>query len=647
MMGVVGYAIRLRNIVHSRACTNAAETSHSPKRKCPSLGWMLLAAALISGATSVFGQGVYPVKNTGWPHLKYAIYFTWGDIERLLADSIQFQKTMDYFAPVKAERVYLERNSRGDVDVVLMKRLVEKFHAMGIKVSGSMVPVGIRGPLTYNNPDDMASLEKRMRALAQAFDDIILDDWLFTTATDEKSVEERGNQSWADYRTKLILDQSRKYIIGPAKQVNPKVKVIIKYPNWYEGHRDNGYDVFNETNQFDKMAVGIETRNRMVHDQHIPIYSGYVFQKWWSSVDPKKWIGSWLDNYDMKGDSNDYTAQVWQAVLAQTPEIILWCAGQLYPTGPSSDVYPHFREILPEFDNVAGKLNGPARGVPIYLPYGSTGEYNIFGYLGMAGIPLTPVAQFPTESQNAIFTLHSCSESSTGRDTLLAQEILGRLQDGKDVFLTWDLWKKLSKGSSKQNTEFKKTLNLLDHGGSVTSDEFRIRLGWFNEQLIKVNQAFTFPRIETTTWPYVRDVAVERDDYDFGVLLSVPYLKGTMYVLNMPENSYDLLRLPPDALNLIRRAFVKELGVELDGPGGVGMYLFGDRQYVLYNMSDVVVPPSLRFVRETPTSGWRELVNDRPLSVKQDTSYVRFGGPVISEVSLNLRPFEITIVQAP
>jgi hypothetical protein len=647
MMAVIHYASRFHDKVNSPPCTNAGEMSHSLKRKCSGLGWMLLAFTLLSGAASAVGQDMGSVKRTGWPHLKYAIYFTWGDIEQLLADPAQFEKTMDYFVPVKAERVYLEGNSRGDVDVALMKRLVEKFHAMGIKVSGSMVPVGMRGPLTYNNPDDMASLEKRMRALAQVFDNIILDDWLFTTSTDEKSVAERGNQSWADYRTKLILDQSRKYIIAPAKQVNPKVEITIKYPNWYEGHRDNGYDVFNETNQFDKMAVGIETRNRMVHDQHIPIYSGYVFQKWWASVDPGKWSGSWLDNYGMKGDSNDYTAQVWQAVLAQTPEIILWCAGQLYPTGPSSDVYPHFREMLLEFDNVAGKLNGPARGVPIYLPYGSTGEYNIFGYLGMAGIPLTPVSQFPTESQNAIFTLHSCSDNSTGRDTLLAQEILGRLRGGKDVFLTWDLWKELSKGSSKQHVEFKKTLNLLDHGGSVTSDEFRIRLGWFNEQLTKSDRAFTFPRIETTTWPYVRDVAVERDDYDFGVLLNVPYLKGTMYILNMPENSYDLLRLPPEALNLIRRAFAKELGVELDGPGGVGLYLFGDKQYVLYNMSDVVAPLSLRFVGETTTSGRREFVNDKPLSVKQDTSYVQSGGPVISEVSLNLKPFEITIVQAP
>jgi hypothetical protein len=117
----------------------------------------------------------------------------------------------------------------------------------------------------------------------------------------------------------------------------------------------------------------------------------------------------------MKGDAKDYIAQVWQAVLAQTPEIILWCAGQLSPSNPSSDVYPDFVKMLPEFDRIAGLLKGETRGIPIYLPYGSVGEYNIFGYLGMCAIPLVPVAEFPTESKNAIFTLHSLSEGSLGQ----------------------------------------------------------------------------------------------------------------------------------------------------------------------------------------------------------------------------------------
>lgn len=593
-----------------------------------------LISILIAGAGVASAQD--SGKAMGWAHLKYAIYFTSRDIDSLLADPDRFTKTMEYFAPVRAGHVYLEGSSDRDMNVSLMKDIADRFRSMGIKVSGAMVPVGQQGPSVYNRPQDMAALEARMRALAGVFDDIILDDWLFTTATDPQSVKDRGNRTWEEYRTKLILEQSKKYIVDPARQVNPKVKITIKYPNWYEGFEVNGYDVERETRQFDKMAVGIETRNRMTHDQHIPIYSGYIFQRWFSRVDPAKWVGSWLDNYDMKGNDNDYVAQVWQAVLAQTPEIIIWCAGQLYPTtGPSSDVYPHFRALLPEFDRVAGMLSGPSRGVPIYVPYGSTGEYNIFGYLGMAGIPLTPVAQFPAESQNAVFSLHSL------RDPKLADEMLARLQNGKDLFMTWGLWKKLG------NTEFKSTLNLVDEGGSVTSSEFRLRQGWFRQDLITADRAFTFPRIETTTWPYVRDVAVVRDDYDFGVLLVAQYLNGRIYILNMPENSYDLLRLPAQALNLIRRAFAKELGMELNGPGGVGIYLFGDKQYVLYNMSDETAPMTLTFNRQIPTSGWRELVKNKELSVKQDTTFVQTGGPVISCVSLSLRPFEIALVQAP
>ena len=456
------------------------------------------------------------VKSNSWKHLQYSIYFTSRDVDSLISDDNRFQKTMDYFAPLKPVHVYLEGSGHGEINIPLLKKVAQKFHALGIKVSGAMVPVGEHGPSTYNNMKDMAALEKRMRSLAQIFDDIILDDWLFTTSVDTKSVEDRGNQSWADYRTKLILAQSKKYIIDPAKEVNPKVQITIKYPNWYEGHRDNGYDVYYETRLFDHMAVGIETRNRMVHDQHIPIYSGYVFQKWWPSVEPKKWVGSWLDNYDMKGDSNDYIAQVWQAVLAKTPEIILWCGGQLYPTNPSSDVFPYFVKMLPEFDRIAGMIKGKSRGVPMYLPYGSTGEYNIFAYLGMLGIPIAPVAEFPTESKNAIFTLNSISAGSLKPDTLFAQKLLGRLRDGKDVFMTWELWKKL------RNTEFKNTLNLVPVSeGSITSDQFRLREGWWRQELIKSEKPFAFAKIATTTWPYVRDIAVERDDYDYGVFFHV------------------------------------------------------------------------------------------------------------------------------
>jgi len=598
------------------------------------LVFVIIAILMMSFET----QTGFAQTKDGWKNLKYAMFFTNGDVHRLLADEDSFNKTMEYFAPIKIQKVYLEGKNRGDEDVDLMKTVADRFRKIGITAVGAMVPTSEKGgPCCYNDPNDLASLKRRMTALASVFDEIILDDWLFTICTCDKCVEARGGMSWATYRTRLILEKSKQYIIDPAKKVNPNVTIIIKYPNWYEGHRLNGYDVYMETHQFDKMAVGIETRIPETQDQHIPTYSGYIFQKWWSGVDTSKWVGSWLDNYKMKGGWNDYNAQVWQAILAKTPEIILWCAGQLYPPNPSSDVYPHFVKMLPEFDRVAGLLKGNAHGVPIYLPYGSTGEYNIFGYFGEIGIPLNPVAEFPKDSKNAIFTLHSL------QDPTLEDQMIQRLRDGHDLFMTWSLWKKL------QDSEFKNTLELNPHGGFVTSSEFRLRNGWNNIEF-KSDKAFTFPRIETTTWPYVRSVAVVEKDYDLGVFLDITYLNGNIYVLNMPENSYDLFRLPVEVLNRIRSAFNDELGFTLQGPGKIAVYPYGENQYVLYNMSDDEAKADLRFPGKIETTGWKEIVNNSEVSVienKPTTQNWEGQAQVTTDVSVKLKPFEISIVQAP
>ena len=545
---------------------------------------------------------------------------------------------MDYFAPVKPTRVYLDGVGRdGKVNVPLMKKIAARFRAMGIEADGAMVPTSNHGGTSvYNNQDDLNALKQRMHGLAQVFDKIILDDWLFTSATDPQSVKDRGNMTWAEYRTKLLLKQSKKYIIDPAKKVNPDVQVIIKFPNWFESFPDNGYDVKDEVPQFDKMAIGIETRVPETQHQHIPIYTGYALQKWESSADPSKWVGSWLDNYDMPGESQDYNAEVWQAVFARTPQVILWSAGQLWPTNPSSNVYPDFLEKMPEFDRVAGLLKGASRGVPMYMPFGSKGEYDLFGYLGMVGIPIDPVATFPKNSQNAIFCLNSA------KDPNLAGELLTRLKDGKDIFMTFGLWKKLA----DEGTEFKHVLNLLPYNGEVSSSTFGFLQG-YHEWTVKADRSFTFPGIEAGTWPETRDVTLKRKDYDFSILMRIPYLNGTIYILNLPNNNYDLLELPPEVLAAFRQPFDKDLGVQLDGPGHVAMYLYGDHQYALYNMSNSIAPVSLRFNKKVPSTGWKELVHGEQIKIHIDSSRVRFRGPVVSKVSLTLQPYEVTLVQAP
>ena len=599
--------------------------------------FVLICSALALAPTFLRAEAATP--SARWQHIKTALFFTSDDVEALLAKPADRVATLAYFAPLRLTKVYLE-DARGDpAAVAILRDIASDLKAHGLEVSGAVVPAGEHGPLCYNDPKDMTMLEGRVRVLAQVFDEIIVDDWLFTTCTCSKCLAARGTDSWADYRSRLVAEQSKLHMLDAAKQVNPRVRVIIKYPNWYEGHRQHGYDVARQTPQFDGVSVGIETRQRATHDQHIPIYSGYVFQKWIGSDAGAKWRSAWLDNYDMKGDGNDYVAQVWQAVLARTPEIIFWCAGQLHPPIPASDVYPHLVESMPEFDRLAGMLNGPARGIAIHLPLGSTGEYNIFGYLGMIGLPMAPHTAFPNDAKTAIFTQHSL------RDPKLATELLARVRSGKEVFLTWPLLQDL------KESELGRALNVIGEGGTVASSTFRVREHVWHSSPVEAGRAFSFPKIQTSTWPYVRDVALVREDADFGVLLKTPYLEGQVDVLNLPDNSYDLLRLPDAVLNAIRRCFFEELGVRLMGPGGVALYPFGEKQFVLYNMNDEPAKVALRFPPQPPARVWKELMHGTSLTVADVApGGVRRGrwpeAPHETEVALTLQPFEIVVVES-
>jgi hypothetical protein len=253
----------------------------------------------------------------------------------------------------------------------------------------------------------------------------------------------------------------------------------------------------------------------------------------------------------------------------------------------------------------------------------------------MIGLPMAPRTSFPADTRTAIFTRHSL------RDPNLAAELLERVRAGKEVFLTWPLLQDL------RESEMGRVLNVGGEGGTVTSSTFRVRKGFWQFEPVEAGRPFTFPRIQLSTWPYVRDVALVREDADFGVLLRAPYLTGQVDVLDLPDNSYDLLRLPAAILDAIRRPFFEELGVRLTGPGGVALYPFGERQYVLYNMNDGPSAVALRLPSGTPTGGWQERMHGKSLRVGEVEEGRGPGSRRETEVALTLRPFEIAVVEGP
>ena len=360
----------------------------------------------------------------------------------------------------------------------------------GLRVSGAVVPAGEKGPLCYNSPADMALLEGRVRVLAQAVDEIIVDDWLFTTCTCEKCVAERGSESWADYRSRLVHEQSKKHLIDVAKQVNPMATVIIKYPNWYEGHRQHGYDVALQTPQFDGVSVGIETRQRATDEQHIPIYSGYVFQRWIGGDAGPKWRSAWLDNYGMEGDANDYLGRG----LAGGP-----CArpgDHLLVRGPAPPAGPRLRR-LPVTLRADGRLRQAGRHAGRPGPrHPDPPAAGVHGRIQHLRLPRHDRAADGAAARRSPRTPRPPSSRSTRCATRSSRRSSWRgSAPGREVFLSWPLLRDL------RESELGRVLNVIGDRGTATSSTFRVRDAFWYSKPVTADRPFTFPRSSSRPGP--------------------------------------------------------------------------------------------------------------------------------------------------
>src|SRR5206468_11755765 len=99
------------------------------------------------------------------------------------------------------------------------------------------------------------------------FDAVILDDFFFYNTKSEADIAAKGKRSWTRYRLERMHDIARDLVIGPAHHANPRVRVIIKYPNWYEHFQGTGFDRDKEPTLFDGIHTGTETRDPVITDQ--------------------------------------------------------------------------------------------------------------------------------------------------------------------------------------------------------------------------------------------------------------------------------------------------------------------------------------------------------------------------------------------
>ena len=117
------------------------------------------------------------------------------------------------------------------------------------------------------------------------------------------------------FRTHLMDEVSRKLIMERIAAVNPKVKIIIKFPNWYEHFQAHGYDLDEEPNIFDGIYTGTETREPVINDQHLQPYESYEIIRYFDNIKPGGNGGGWVDTFDRNLDR--YAEQLWDTVFAK------------------------------------------------------------------------------------------------------------------------------------------------------------------------------------------------------------------------------------------------------------------------------------------------------------------------------------------
>ena len=550
-----------------------------------------------------------------WEHLKFFPYFTVGDVMRLLVDADTRRQVIAYYAPLRTPKVYLEfavPTRMGMVSDEQITAIISSFQQAGISTAGALVTAFDGGAFCYENPEHLDKVRAQAERLARYCDEIIIDDWLFTTCACAACVAARGTRSWADYRGALLAECARTHILESAHAINPRVRVIIKFPNWWEGFHHNGYALEAQVRQFPAFCQGIETRKRESNAQHIPTYTSYFLQRWTEKLDPEKRVSGWFDNCEMHEQPHPYLAQVYQGVLGGSRDLVVWSGGTHYSALPGAGIFPALTAALPALDRLAGLLPRQATGTATYIPYASDGEYHLPGYLGMLGIPIDPVPNFPEDGQTCILTLHSA------KDPLLAERVLARLAGGRDVVMTWRLFQRL-RGSALGTA-----LQVIDDDGYISPRAMRVidrtpasRRQW-RSSLQPITDPMTFKKIRVTTWPDVITLSAVCDDGDYGVLFSTRYLNGKLHVLNIPENSGDLLRLPQAALKVLRRICTPEASFTLDAPANVAWYPYGPELFVLYNMNPISAQITLIFPDKTEHTRWREIFHGLPVSDNED-----------------------------
>lgn len=601
-------------------------------------------------------------------NFRVAVYIPAGVVERM-NDPQWLERTWQTISQqLKVDKVYIETyRSRQIVDEQLIERIKKFFLDHKVQVAGGIAHTSTAAAqfetFSYADPKEREYVKMISELTARHFDEIILDDFFFYMSKNDVDIAAKGNKTWTRYRLDAMNEVSRELILKPARAVNPKVKVIIKYPNWYEHFQGLGYDLDKQPKMFDGIYTGTETRDPVITDQHLQQYESYEIFRYFENIAPGRNLGGWVDTFSVLY-LDRYVEQLWDTIFAKAPEMMLFNWDLLLqPIKPGArdawkDLHTSFDYdqmvasfdtttagsrptmarvagyALEQVDQFAGKLGSPI-GLKSYKPYQSSGEDFLHVYLGMIGIPIDLYPTFPSDANTVLLT------ESAKFDPEIVVKIKSQLRAGKNVVITSGLLRALQGKGIEDIVEMEYT----DHKASVT--EYSGAFGPGNRTALGSNAsgAMLFPEIRFLTndgWPLISGLA---NGNGFPILLMDRYSKGILFVWAIPENFNDLYAMPPQAISAIKDYVVNDSPVRLDGPAKVSLFTYDNHALIIESYRDesvdVTVSVSGGFTKlRNLVSG--AIVNGQTLPARRLSQ----GLPGVERVSfsLNVKPHSYLVL---
>ncbi len=514
-----------------------------------------------------------------------ALFCTSAGTERIARDE-SFRDTIPYLERhIGYDKVYIETFRAFDPDGEKMQLedfivgkdeieyTIDYFRKKSKKTSGALATFDVYSPgdtgfrsLCYSNEKHLRLLERVTAYTAGFFDEIIIDDFYFTNCKCGLCIEQKGKNTWQEFRLERMRYVSEHVIKRAALAANPRARLVIKYPNWYEQYQATGYDLEKEPVIFDGMYAGAETRDAEYTHQNLQKYSGYFIMRYLDSVRPGKNRGGWLDAFDCRHNVSDYTMQLLFLLFAKPEEITFFSLDLLLET--QQLFIPITGRILEEFDSLIDRLGNPA-GVPCYKPMHSAGENYIHDYLGSLGFPFAPSIYFPDTNRLVFLT------ESAAADKNIIDKMKGHLRKGSDILMTSGLLKALQDDGMEQITGIR-----VSDKKAIVEKYAHTRFETSYSRYIDCARSILFPQVEYPENEAYPLIAGFCDFNSYPILLKDRYGDGNLYVLTVPENLGDLYNLPVEITDKIKQTVLFDETVRVEDAGRIALFSYDNSVFI-------------------------------------------------------------------